>query len=68
MIALAPYEQAGSARLLAKLTDERFYIGTPCKTCGGTHRYTHSGACSHCARKKAAEHTRRVRAARKVGR
>ena len=35
-------------RKAAKAAGERFYTGTPCKTCGQTTRYSSSGVCSRC--------------------
>lgn len=55
-----------SERMRAANCGQKFYVGSPCKNCGGTERHTVSASCVECNRRQTAERVKKIRALIKV--
>lgn len=60
-----------SARMVAAESGRTTFIGNPCRICSCKKRYTRSGACTACAKRRNAEYTKKlveiIRAAKERG-
>lgn len=50
-----------SVRFVAAKKGKRKYVGTPCKVCGSTERYTLNGGCVACTKSKRRKDVDKVR-------